>query len=153
MFDGSVESGVIEVPAGLWPKVDRLADGRWLVASSTPDGNNACLYAADGTPVGSFAMGDGIAHVCCAPDGTIWVGYFDEGVFAGPNRDGSWPVSSSGIARFGPNGDVVWKFNCEERADLSIDDCYALALDGNTLWCCPYTGFPIVRVKGDVVDH
>jgi hypothetical protein len=154
-FDGSAESGAIEMSAGLWPKVDRLADGRWLVASSrtAPNENNARLYAADGTPAGTFAMGDGVEHICCAADGTIWVGYFDEGVFSGPNEDGSWPISSSGIARFGPDGSVLWKFNSAERADLSIADCYALALDGNTLWCCPYTGFPIVRVEGGVVDH
>jgi hypothetical protein len=154
-FDGYIEIGAIEVSAGHWPKVDCLADGRWLVASSraAPDENNARLFAADGTPAGAFAMGDGIEHIRCATDGTIWVGYFDEGVFSGPNEDGSWPISSSGIARFGPDGSVLWRFNGEERADLSIADCYALALDGNTLWCCPYTDFPIVRVEDGAVDH
>jgi hypothetical protein len=29
-FDGSTESGAIEVPACGWPKIDRLPDGRWL---------------------------------------------------------------------------------------------------------------------------
>jgi hypothetical protein len=45
-FDGSVEIGAIEVSAGDWPKVDRLADGRWLVASSraAPNENNASLF-------------------------------------------------------------------------------------------------------------
>jgi hypothetical protein len=154
-FDGSVEVGAIEVSAGHWPKVDCLADGRWLVASSraAPDENNARLFAADGTLAGAFAVGDGIAHIGCAADGTIWCGYFDEGVFAGPNKDGSWPVSASGIARFGPDGSVLWRFNGEERADLSIADCYALALEGTTLWCCTYTDFPIIRVEDGIVDH
>lgn len=155
-FDGSVEVGAIEVPAGHWPKVDRLADGRWLVVASgwaAPTENNARLYAADGTPAGAFAMGDGIAHIRCAADSTMWAGYFDEGIFSGPNKDGSEPISSSGIARFGPDGSVLWKFNGEARANLPIDDCYALALDGNALWCCPYAGFPIVRVECGVVGH
>ena len=39
---------------------------------------------------------------------------------------------------------MLWRFNGEERADLFIADCYAMALDGNTLWACPYTDFPIV---------
>lgn len=154
-YDGAAEIGAIEVPAGHWPKVDCLADGRWLVASTraAPDEINANLFAADGTPAGSFAIGDGIEHIRCAPDGTIWVGYFDEGVFSGPNKDGGWPISSSGIARFGPDGSVLLRFNGEERADLFIADCYAMALDGNTLWCCPYTDFPIVRVKDSGVDR
>jgi len=112
-FDGSGESGAIEVPAGHGPKVGRLPDGRWLVTSSraAPSEKNAHLYTADGAPAGTFAMGDGIEHIQCAADGTIWVGYFDEGVFSGPMEDGSWPISSSGIARFGPDGRVLWKFN------------------------------------------
>ena len=143
------------MPAAYWPEVDCLADGRWLVASTraAPDEINASLFAADGTPAGGFAIGDGIEHIRCAPDGTIWVGYFDEGVFSGPNKDGGWPVSSSGIARFSPDGGVLWRFNGEERADLFIADCYAMALDGNTLWSCPYTDFPIVRVKDSGVDR
>lgn len=154
-FDGSTESEAIEVPACHWPKVDRLPDGRWLVASSraAPNESNALLYAADGAPVGTFVIGDGIAHIQCAADGTIWVGYFDEGVFSGPMEDGSWPISSSGIARFGPDGRVLWKFNDQERAGLSIDDCYALTLDGSTSWCCPYTDFLIVQIERDTVKR
>ncbi len=143
------------MPAGDWPKVDCLSDGRWLVASSwaAPDEVNARFFAADGTPAGAFAIGDGIEHIRCAPDGTIWVGYFDEGVFSGRDKDGNWPVSSSGIARFGPDGGVLWRFNGEERANLFIADCYSMALDGNTLWACPYTDFPIVRVKDGAVGR
>lgn len=152
-FDGSLEAGAIEVPSGRWPKVDRLADGRWLVASTQANPDNARLYAADGTPAGTFAIGDGILHIRCAPDGTIWVGYFDEGVYAGANEDGSWPISSSGVAHLGSDGSVLWRFNDESRAGLYVDDCYALALDGNTLWCCPYTDFPIVRVEDGAVRH
>ncbi len=154
-FDGSVEIGAIEIPSGSWPKVDCLADGRWLIASrrAVPLENNACLFAADGTPAGAFAVGDGIEHVRCAADGTIWIGYSDEGVFSESSKGGSRPVSTAGIARFGPDGSLLWRFNDEERRGLSIADCYALALDGNALWCCPYTDFPIVRVEGDVVDH
>jgi|SRR5579872_216924 len=153
-FDGTTEAGAIEVPFGHWPTVDCLADGRWLVASvrAAPEESNAHLFTADGTPAGVFAMGDGINHIRCAPDGTIWVGYFDEGVFSNPHKDGSFPVSSSGIARFDRDGSVLWRFNGEDRK-LFVIDCYAMALDGNTLWSCPYTDFPIVRVRDGVVDR
>ena len=48
-FDGAIETGAIEAPAGHWPKVDCLSDGRWLAASSraAPDEVNARLFAAD----------------------------------------------------------------------------------------------------------
>jgi hypothetical protein len=154
-FDGSSESGAIEVPACGSPKVARFPDGRWLAASAraAPNENNAHLYAADGAPGGTFVLGDGIEHVLCAADGTIWVGYFDEGVFSAPMEGGSWPISSSGIVRFGPDGSVLWKFNHQERSDVSIDDCYALTVDGPSLWCCPYSDFPIVRVERGVVKR
>ena len=154
-FDGAVETGAITVPAGHWPKVDCIADGRWLVVSirADPDESNARLFAVDGTPAGAFAIGDGVEHVRCAPDGTIWVGYFDEGVFAGPDKNGGCPVSSSGVARFDSHGNLIWGFNGEQRADLFIADCYSLALDGNTAWCCPYPYFPIVRIQDGVVDR
>jgi len=155
VFDGSVEREAIEIPLGFAPVVDRLSDGRWLVAASrAADGEtNARLYASDGAPAGAFAMGDGVAHARCAPDGTIWAGYFDEGIFSGPNKDGSWPISSSGIAHFAPDGTVLWTFNSEDRADLSIADCYALTLNESTLWCCCYTDFPIVRVRSGTVRY
>jgi hypothetical protein len=154
-FDGVAEREAIEVPLGFWPAVDRLADGRWLLASTRAvhGETNGRLYAADGTPAGAIALGDGIEHVRCATDGTIWVGYFDEGVFCGQNKDGSWPISSSGIARFATDGTVLWSFNGKERSDLAIADCYALTLNGTTLWSCFYTDFPIVRVEGGVVHH
>jgi hypothetical protein len=148
-FDGDTEIGAVEVPAAGWPKADSLTDGRWLVVSTraAPGEQNGRLFAADGTPAGSLAMGDGINHVRCAPDGTTWVGYFDEGIFE------SCQISASGIARFDPDGCVLWGFNSEARASLSIADCYALTLDGNALWCCSYTDFPIVRVLDGVIDH
>jgi hypothetical protein len=152
-FDGSVESKAIEMPLGFSPVIDRLADGRWLLAASrAAQGEaNGRLYAPDGTPAGALVMGDGIEHVRCAADGTVWVGYFDEGIFSGPNEDGTWPISSSGIARFAPDGTVQWRFNTAERADLFIADSYALALDGNTLWSCFYTNFPIVCIDGEAI--
>ncbi len=156
-FDGSIETGVVELSAWPWSKVDRLADGRWLVASSraAPDEKNVQLFANDGASAGAFAIGDGVKHIRCAADGTIWVGYFDEGIFSGsgPDKDGGWPISSSGLVRFGPDGSVLWRFNSEERSHLFIADCYALALDGNTTWCCPYRDFPIVRIADGRIDY
>lgn len=150
IFDGSAESGAIEVPSGASnrPKVARLVDGRWLVVSprAEPNEHNARFYEADGTPADVFALGDGILHLCCATDGTFYVGYFDEGVFSGDYR------SSSGVAQFGLDGRLLWRYNSDERVGPQIY-CYALALDGSTLWCCPYSNFPIIRVAGGAIEH
>ena len=146
-FDGCTENGAIEVRSDGWPKADRLPDGRWLIAESVVahDGHNARLFAADGAPVGTFDIDACFSHLQCAADGTIWVGYFDQGVFSGS------PISSSGIARLATDGTVLWKFN--DHGDPFISDCYALTLDGPTLWCCPYTDFPIIRVEHGVMKY
>jgi hypothetical protein len=151
-FDGSTEAGPVEVPLGFSPAFIRFPDGRWLLADSrSAEGDqNARIYDPAGQELAAFNLGDGIAQMLCAPDGTIWVGYFDEGIFSGPNTDGSWPVSSSGLAQFDAAGSVLWGYNSEERPS-SIDDCYALTLAGNTAWSCFYSNFPIISVdKGKV---
>jgi len=149
-FDGAKESAPIEVPAGRWPRVDRLPDGRWLMVSppiEPPHDLDARFYALDRAPSGAFAMGGYLTHVQCATDGTIWAGYFDEGVFGGSD------IAEAGIAQFDGEGQVIWRFNDQAGGDFSIDDCYALALDGATLWSCFYSNFPIVRVAQGRVTH
>jgi hypothetical protein len=98
------------VSAGHWPKVDYLADGRWLVASTLAalKEQNGRLFAADGTLTGTFEMGDGIEHIRCAPDGTIWVGYFDDRGMAFPATE---PIRCASHA--GTGGDAT---HCRTRA-------------------------------------
>ena len=93
-------------------------------------------------------LGDGIENLLCSADGTIWVGYFDEGVFGGPNKDGSSPVSSGGIVQFDASGTLLWSFNKQVRENHLIADSYAMTLSGPDLWACFYTDFPIVRISG-----
>jgi len=148
VFDGVAERDAITVPAAAHPIVDRAADGRWIVAASRADRGerNGRIHAPDGTGQGAMILGDGIETMLCAPDGTIWVGYFDEGVFAGRNADGAWPVSSGGIVRFDGVGAPIWSFNSDADAGFGVDDCYAMTLAGDTLWTCFYSDFRIVRV-------
>jgi hypothetical protein len=151
-FDGSTEAGPVEVPLGFAPTFSRFPDGRWLLADSrSAEGDrNARIYDPAGQQMAAFNLGDGIAQMFCAPDGTIWVGYFDEGIGSGPNTDGSWPVSSSGLAQFDAAGSVLWGYNSDQRKSF-ISDCYALTLAGNTAWSCFYSNFPIIAVdKGEV---
>lgn len=147
IFDGMAESEVTHISPGFFPMVDRLADGRWLLAHprAWQGENNAFIYSASGTQEASLHLGDGIEELLCAPDGSIWVGYFDEGIFGSQNDDGSWPVSTGGIVQFTPSGDVRWSLR--DSADApSVDDCYAMTLNGVTPWACYYSDFPIVRI-------
>ena len=89
---------------------------------------------------------DGIETLLCAPDGTLWVGYFDEGVFGGSYSGGRAPVSAGGIVQFDAKGQVLWSFNGQVKDEDSIADCYAMTLAGNMLWSCFYADFPIARV-------
>ena len=150
IFDGESESDVATLSSVFSPKFDRLPDGRWLVASSRAAAGerNGRIYAPDGTEEAALALGDAIAHLCCAPDGTIWVGYFDEGIFGLSNQDESWPISNGGIVQLGRSGAVRWSFNEQVDPSQMVDDCYALTLAGSVPWACYYSDFPIVRIDG-----
>ena len=138
------DSEPIPIPLVPFPEIDRFPDGRLLVVSTRArsDEANALILGEQGQRLQSVALGDGIAHVRCAPDGTIWVGYFDEGVFGGS-------VGAGGIVRFGTHGEPLWSYNSQERDGQSFaDDCYALTLNGDELWSCFYSGFPILHIRG-----
>ncbi|MET3712151.1 hypothetical protein ABIC65_002863 [Sphingomonas trueperi] len=150
IFDGTTESDVAILPSGAYPVVDRMSDGRWLIAGSrAKEGEkNGVIYSADGEKEWAMVLGDGIETLFCAPDATIWVGYFDEGVFGGPKKDGSWPVSSGGLVQFDASGRVLWAFNEKYGEERGIDDIYAMTLCGDEVWACYYSNFPIVKVSG-----
>ncbi|MBP1858926.1 hypothetical protein [Rhizobium herbae] len=154
VFDGISESHIVEVDSRPHPVVSRLADGRWLLAQSRCERGegNGHVYDADGLLSASFVFGDGIEHVQCSPDNTIWVGYFDEGVFADRLANGRWPVSSGGIVRFSADGVVLWSYNDEDHGSGPVDDCYALTLDGTIAWSCFYSDFPIAAIDGQTVN-
>ena len=140
------ESGASDpfiVPLVRSPIIDRFSDGRWIITSSVAGSgqSNAWILNEDGQLIRALMLGDGIECVRCAQDGTIWVGYFDEGIFGGS-------VASGGIVQFDDFGRPLWSYNSQGEGRQSfVADCYALALDGNEIWTCFYPDFPIVRVK------
>ena len=150
VFAGAREADVDMIPARAHPVDDRMPDGRWLVASSRSESGekNGRIYRPDGHEERALVLGDAIENLLCAPDGSVWVGYFDEGVFARSRRDGNWPVSSGGIVRFDERGAALWSFNEQSRGERLVDDCYAMTLSENALWACYYSDFPIVEIAG-----
>jgi hypothetical protein len=144
----NAERSAVSVPLVRHPKIDRFPDGRWLVASSRASARkrsglvieNASVLEEDGRLSHTFTLGDGIEHIRCAPDGTIWVGYFDEGIFADT-------VGEGGIVRFDARGKPLWSYNEHIRTGQPfVFDCYALTLNGDELWSCFYREFPVLRV-------
>lgn len=144
VFNETGLSDTIEIPLVPYPKIDRFPDGSWLVVCPRARGNekNARTLGSNGTQTSAFHLGDGIEQIRCAPDGSIWVAYFDEGVFGSS-------VGTGGIVQFGLDRQRMWSYNDPTRNRQSfVDDCYALNLSGSSLWTCFYSDFPIVRIEG-----
>ena len=88
-------------------------------------------------------LDSGIESLQTTPDGHIWVSYFDEGVYS------NLKVAPSGLACFDPKGEVVFRFDtfADEHKLPQIDDCYTLNVDGERVWLCYYSDFPLVCIK------
>lgn len=146
---------------GLWKSVDLPettenfhhlqpigADGWLLVRSMTDalkgdDDQNAHLYRTDGSIVRSFYAGDAIQDIQATEGRTIWISYFDEGVF-GPRK-----FSRSGLVALDERGDCQFEF-AELWGEVEpIADCYAFNAAGeDRVWVYYYTGFPLIRLEG-----
>jgi len=150
-----IPATVVHVPAlpVAYPHVDVLADGSFLVvgarcrwAEPGPE-LNALVIGQDGRVLRRGCLGDGIEHLQVAGDGTIWAGYFDEGVFGnfGWGGPGPAPLGAGGIAAWSPDFDKTWELDPEEGL---VADCYALNVGPGEVLACPYTDFPVVRIEG-----
>lgn len=152
---GVVPASVVQVrvlPVA-YPLVDVLADGSFLVVGarcswkeSGPE-LNALAIGQNGRILRRGCLGDGIEHLQVAGDGTIWAGYFDEGVFGnmGWGGPGPAPLGAGGIAAWSPDFDKIWELDPGEGL---VADCYALNAGSDEVLACPYTDFPVVRIQG-----
>ena len=148
---------VLHEPPPAYPTLQSLPDGRLVVVGSRAecrDGvaeNNAYVYGTDGSLERMGCLGDGIEHVQTSADGSIWVGYFDEGVYGndGWGSPGPEPVGSPGIVRFTPGLEVAWEYPLHESA--TIDDCYALNVVGDEVWACCYSDFDVIRIRDGLI--
>ncbi|MCM0000862.1 MAG: hypothetical protein NBV68_15900 [Erythrobacter sp.] len=158
VYDGDSAVRAVGFDLGTpYPRFDRCPDGRWLVASSRrrDAADDARLIDAEGRVTGTLRLGDGIEHVQFDADGTVWCGWFDEGIFGNsdwsyPGRE--WPPSSAGLAAFDLAG------TCLAEAPPSPDyggiaDCYVLNVTDGAAWACTYMGFPILRLERSGAGH
>jgi len=95
-------------------------------------------------------VGDGVEHVRTTPNGSIWIGYFDEGVYGtyGWGRPGPEPIGSSGLVRLDHEFEIAWTFPLG-GIESPIDECSALNVENDDLWTCYYSDFPVVHIAND----
>ena len=137
----------------LFPRCDLFGDGRMLIAGTRArwrgprdfDLNGIVLDPAKGERE-QFLLGDGIEDVGIDAQDRIWVSYFDEGVFGnyGWNHSGPTGPGAGGLVCFAPNGDRLWSFN--DTVLPSIDDCYALNVQHETVWAYYYSAFELCEI-------
>lgn len=136
------------------PIVQPLPDGGLLVVSSRcrlRDGHpehNAYVYGAHGFVERSGSVGDGVEDVQVSPSGRIWISYFDEGVIGTLGWSGHpelAPIGESGLVEFSAMLTPIWRYAPTRGLGL-ITDCYALNVSDETVWCCYFPDFPLVRI-------
>jgi len=143
-----------------YPKLQRTGGGEFLIVDSrctaiedgSPD-KNASVFGPDGTLRRAFTLGDGIEDVQVSADDSVWVSYFDEGIFGNwgwkvAGELGLEPIAPAGLIRTDADGSVTWRYAPPEGIG-SISDCYALNVDGDAAWAYYYTNFPLVRIGLD----
>ncbi|WP_107483540.1 hypothetical protein [Streptomyces humi] len=136
--DGNVELTELSAVRARWPHLDRLPDGRFVVAAARARryetaNNQVQVFDALGRETSSFSVGDAIERLLVDEAGHVWVGHFDEN-----------PV---GIRRWSATGRLVWTSDGARIPGLF--DCYALNVSGTAAWACPYTDFPLVEIRPD----
>ena len=131
-----------------------LPEGFLLVGARcwwTPDGpdKNAVVCDHVGRVLRRFTLGDGIQDVRTTADGTIWVSYFDEGVFGnyGWGGPGPEPIGASGLVAFDPSGRELFHYDPSAAGTGMISDLYALNVADREVWAYFYTEFPLVRIR------
>ena len=132
--------------------VQPLPGERWLAVRARAQGDqdrNAHVYDANGRLLHSFPAGDGIQEVQTDEAGSIWVSYFDEGVF------GETTLGRKGLVCLSDAGELLFDFAAQSHACVgSMADCYALNVASpSEVWLRYYTDFPLVRiVDGRIAD-
>ncbi|MGO9336792.1 MAG: hypothetical protein ACLPY1_04705 [Terracidiphilus sp.] len=144
---GTVKATRIEQGVGVLASHIQPYEDGWILAFSR--GGRANVYSTAGALIRILNIGDAIEHLQTLPDGRIWVGYFDEGVYG----EG---ISTQGLVCFDRFGEPVFRYGeCAAIHKLPrIDDCYALnvAMNGD-VFVNYYSDFPLVLIRDLEVDQ
>jgi len=115
-------------------EVDLFTDGTLLIVQGRcqKEGNkierNARRYNPNGQLIDAFTLGDGIAQVQIDEIDTIWVSYFDEGIFGNFGWDD--PMGKDGFVAYSISGEKVWSvtehsmIDCDAFHLINSNECY-----------------------------
>jgi hypothetical protein len=123
----------------------------WTAAGAD---SNALVHDGAGHVVTQETLGDGIEHLWTTAAGSVWAGYSDEGIYGNygwGGLHGPGPIGATGIVCFTSHLEKVWEYPGHKGSLPPIDDCYALNVDGESLWAYYYSDFPIVRIANGAV--
>ncbi|MBM9624738.1 hypothetical protein [Streptomyces zhihengii] len=138
---GGVELTELSAVRAHWPHLDRLPDGRFVVAAPrtrrSEDAHQVQVFDTRGRETAAFPVGDAIEHLLADEAGHLWVGHFDE--------------NPAGIRRWTATGRLDWTSDGARIPGLF--DCYALNVSGAVAWACPYTDFPLVEIRPARVER
>ncbi len=138
---GGIESVTFNNPDGLLATahVQPMGEG-WLVVEGR--GGLARVFNNHGGLDRTLDLGDAIEHVNTTPDGNIWVGYFDEGVYG----DG---IGTAGLVCFDNGGSPIFRYAdfAKQHGLPFISDCYTLNVAGASVYVSYYTDFPLVCIR------
>lgn len=105
---------------------------------------NGRVYSSDGRFLRGMLLGDGVQSAQATQLSELWAAYFDEGVLG--NFGWTRPVGAAGLVAFSGLGEMLYEYAPPAGLD-AITDCYALNVaTDDDVWCCYYTGFPIVHL-------
>ncbi|MDR2566328.1 MAG: hypothetical protein LBC97_09820 [Bifidobacteriaceae bacterium] len=125
----------------------------WIVVGRRRRGgeDNALVFGPSGKRLGAGRVGDGIEQVHTTHDGSLWVSYFDEGVFAEDDGRGTGGnVAAAGCVRWDVAIDATGVCGIKPAWRLSypqMADCYAMNVTDRMAYVCPYVGFPVIVVE------
>ncbi len=129
--------------------VDILPEQRAIVCgararhdSSGAEANATIFDLGSGQPVTAFTLGDGIGQLQAIEDGSIFVGYFDQGIEGALGWQN--PLGAAGLVRFDQKGELLWQFPSSPKL-APMDDCYALNALQEETWVYYYRDFSLVR--------
>ncbi|WP_449540290.1 hypothetical protein [Ferdinandcohnia sp. Marseille-Q9671] len=145
--DGSIQTIEVKNLPLIPTEVDLFSDGTLLLVQGrcVKDGTyierNARRYNPNGQLIDAFTLGDGINDVQIDETDTIWVSYFDEGIFG--NFGWEQPMGSDGIVAYSMNGERLWG-----AGDYGIIDCYALnVVSSKEVYFYYYNDFYLVQLN------
>ncbi|MCM2677597.1 hypothetical protein [Alkalicoccobacillus plakortidis] len=163
ILDGEQYEGItIKDQKKAYSYVQPLPNNHFLLVSSRSIyyGNgefdkNATVVKREGHEckvVQEFLIGDGLSHVYSTEKGSIWTGYFDEGVFgnwgwADPTvKDPRPPVGEPGVIKWSQTGEQLFV-----NTQAEIADCYAMnVISDSEVWFYYYDSFKLAHVKNGV---